>query len=130
VTALDYGETERTMILVAEDSHTVQAMVSSRLERSGYDVLATDNGSDALRLAQEHRPALVILDIEMPGMTGVEVTRRLRADDGTRGIPVILLTSRDQDADVAAGYAAGASEYITKPFSPQELQSRVESLLA
>jgi CheY-like chemotaxis protein len=130
VTALDYGETERTMILVAEDSHTVQAMVSSRLERSGYDVLATDNGSDALRLAQEHRPALVILDIEMPGMTGVEVTRRLRADDGTRGIPVILLTSRDQDADIAAGYAAGASEYITKPFSPQELQSRVESLLA
>jgi DNA-binding response OmpR family regulator len=130
VTVLDYGETQRTVILVAEDSHTVQAMVSSRLERSGYDVLATDNGSDALRLAQERRPALVILDIEMPGMTGVEVTRRLRADDGTRGIPVILLTSRDGEADVAAGYAAGASDYITKPFSPQELQLRVESLLA
>jgi two-component system, OmpR family, phosphate regulon response regulator PhoB len=129
MTGLDYGDTERPVILVAEDSHTVQAMVSSRLERSGYDVLATDNGSDALRLAQERRPALVILDVEMPGMTGVEVTRMLRAENGTRDIPIILLTAFGEETDVAAGYAAGANDYITKPFSPQELQSRVLSLL-
>lgn len=129
MSALDYDDTERPVILVAEDSHTVQAMVSSRLERSGYDVLSTDNGSDALRLAQERRPALVILDVEMPGMSGVEVTRLLRADEGTRDIPVILLTALDGETQAAAGYAAGANDYITKPFSPQELQSRVESLL-
>lgn len=125
----DYLADERILILIAEDSHTIQAMVTSRLERSGYDVLAVDNGDEALRLARERRPALAVLDVEMPGLSGIEVTRRLRADEETRNLPVILLTARDNDADVEAGYEAGASDYITKPFSPQELQSRVKGLL-
>jgi DNA-binding response OmpR family regulator len=129
VTAGDYLQDGQTLILLAEDSRTVQAMVSSRLERSGYDVLVTDNGNDALRLARERLPALAVLDVEMPGLTGLEVTRLLRADDATRDIPVILLTALDGDAAVTEGYEAGANDYITKPFSPQELQSRVKSLL-
>jgi DNA-binding response OmpR family regulator len=125
----DYLDAERILILLAEDSHTIQAMVSSRLERSGYDVLAVDNGNEALRLARERRPALAVLDVEMPGLSGIEITRELRADAELRDLPVILLTARDNEADVAAGYEAGANDYITKPFSPQELQSRVKGLL-
>ena len=125
----DYLQDDQTLILLAEDSPSVQAMVSFRLERSGYDVLVTDNGEDALRLARERLPALAVLDVEMPGLSGLEVTRRLRADDQTRDIPVILLTSLDGDLAVAEGYEAGANDYVTKPFSPQELQTRVKGLL-
>ena len=125
----DYIRDDQTLILLAEDSPSVQAMVSFRLERSGYDVLVTDNGEDALRLARERLPALAVLDVEMPGLSGLEVTRRLRAEDQTRHIPVILLTSLDGDLAVAEGYEAGANDYVTKPFSPQELQTRVKGLL-
>lgn len=125
----DYLQDDQTLILLAEDSPSVQAMVSFRLERSGYDVLVTDNGEDALRLARERLPALAVLDVEMPGLSGLEVTRRLRAEEQTRDIPVILLTSLDGELAVAEGYEAGANDYVTKPFSPQELQTRVKDLL-
>ena len=104
-------------------------MVGSRLERSGYEVLTAANGKSALQLAEERRPALIVLDVEMPGLDGYEVTRRLRAGDATRAIPIVLLTSHDTEAEVAAGYEAGATEYITKPFSPQELEASIERLL-
>ncbi|HYP22778.1 MAG TPA: response regulator, partial [Actinomycetota bacterium] len=129
LTAGDYLQDDQTLILLAEDSPSVQAMVSFRLERSGYDVLVTDNGDDALRLARERLPALAVLDVEMPGLSGLEVTRRLRAEDQTRDMPVILLTSLDGELAVAEGYEAGANDYVTKPFSPQELQTRVKGLL-
>ena len=125
----DHLQDDQTLILLAEDSPSVQAMVSFRLERSGYSVLVTDNGEDALRLARERLPALAVLDVDMPGLSGLEVTRRLRADDQTRDMPVILLTSLDGDLAVAEGYEAGANDYVTKPFSPQELQTRVKGLL-
>jgi two-component system alkaline phosphatase synthesis response regulator PhoP len=104
-------------------------MVSSRLERSGYEIITAANGEDALTLAHERRPVLVILDVEMPKLDGLEVTRRLRANDATRETPVILLTSHSDEASVAVGYEAGATDYIKKPFSPQELEARVELIL-
>lgn len=104
-------------------------MVASRLERSGYEVLTTTNGDDALQLVQERDPALVILDVEMPKLDGYEVTRRLRADEATNGVPIILLTAHDDEAAKTAGYDAGATDYITKPFSPQELEAAVERIL-
>ena len=104
-------------------------MVASRLERSGYEVLTTANGEEALQLAQERDPALVILDVEMPKLDGYEVTRRLRANETTSALPIILLTSHDDEAALATGYEAGATEYITKPFSPQELEAAVERIL-
>ena len=117
------------LILIADDSRTIVSMVGSRLERSGYEVLTAANGESALQLAEERRPALIVLDVEMPGLDGYEVTRRLRAGDATRTIPIVLLTSHDTEAEVAAGYEAGATEYITKPFSPQELEAVIERLL-
>jgi CheY-like chemotaxis protein len=124
-----YSENPTPLILVADDSRTILSMVSSRLERSGYEILTTDNGEDALRLAAEPHPVLVILDVEMPQLDGFEVTRRLRADEATREIPIVLLTGRDEDGAVEEGRAAGATAYVTKPFSPQELVGRVEEIL-
>jgi two-component system alkaline phosphatase synthesis response regulator PhoP len=104
-------------------------MVGSRLERSGYEVVTAANGEDALQLAEERQPALVVLDVEMPRLDGYEVTRRLRANEATSAIPVVLLTSHDDEAARAAGYEAGATDYVTKPFSPQELEARIEAIL-
>jgi CheY-like chemotaxis protein len=117
------------LVLVADDSRTILSMVSSRLERAGYEVLAVSNGDEALALAEQRVPALVVLDVEMPALDGLEVTRRLRANPATREIPIVLLTGQDAAADVEAGRAAGATAYITKPFSPQELEARIEAIL-
>jgi two-component system alkaline phosphatase synthesis response regulator PhoP len=116
-------------ILCADDSMTILAMVSSRLTRAGYDIVTASRGDDALRLAQENRPRLVLLDVEMPGLDGVEVTRRIRADEALAGIFVVLLTSLSEEREIATGKAAGADAYLTKPFSPQDLQTQVEQLI-
>lgn len=118
---------DHPLILVADDSVTIRTMVASRLERSGYDVELATNGDEAVEFASRLRPDLYIFDVEMPGKTGLEVTQQLRAEGDT--VPVILLTSLDNPDDIAAGRAAGADEYITKPFSPQDLYLLVSSLL-
>lgn len=117
-------------ILVADDDPDILGLVTIRLERDGYDILTASCGTDALTLARDHRPALAVLDVSMPGMTGLEVTRELRADEATAAIPVILLTARVQEADIAAGLASGANAYLKKPFRPQDLRERVAALLA
>ena len=117
------------LVLVADDDEDIRALVTFRLERAGYTVVEAGDGDEALRLALEHAPDLAVLDVMMPRLTGDEVTRRLRANDETSSIPVILLTARVQDADVARGFAAGADDYVEKPFSPQELGARVQAIL-
>jgi len=116
-------------IVVADDSMTILAMTSSRLERAGYDIVTATRGDEALRLVQENHPRLVLLDVEMPGLDGVEVTRRIRADETLAGTLIVLLTSLSQESEIAAGMAAGADAYLTKPFSPQDLQAQVEKLI-
>ena len=116
-------------IVVADDSMTILAMTSSRLERAGYDIVTATRGDDALRLVQETRPRLALLDVEMPGLDGVEVTRQIRADEALAGIFIVLLTSLSQESEVATGIAAGADAYLTKPFSPQDLQTQVVALI-
>jgi two-component system, OmpR family, alkaline phosphatase synthesis response regulator PhoP len=116
-------------IVVADDSMTILAMTSSRLERAGYDIVTATRGDDALRLVQETRPRLVLLDVEMPGLDGVEVARRIRADESLAGTFIVLLTSLSQESDIETGMAAGADAYLTKPFSPQDLQTQVEKLI-
>jgi len=103
--------------------------VSFRLERAGYEVVQATDGEEALRAATERRPALAVLDVMMPKLDGYEVTRRMRADEQTKRIPVILLTARVQEADIARGFEAGADDYIRKPFSPPELRARVQAIL-
>jgi DNA-binding response OmpR family regulator len=107
----------------------VLELVTFRLERSGYTVLQAHDGEEAWELARDARPDLAVLDVLMPKLDGFELTRRIRADEATRRIPIILLTARAQDADVQQGFDAGADDYIRKPFSPQELRARVQAIL-
>lgn len=120
---------DKKTVLVADDDVDVLALVVRRLERDGYEVITASNGGDALRTAQERIPDLAVLDVMMPQLTGYEVTEHLRKDPATERIPVILLTARVQEADVSRGFAAGADDYIKKPFSPQELRSRIQAVL-
>jgi DNA-binding response OmpR family regulator len=120
---------ERPLILVADDDPDILALVSFRLERAGYDVVAATNGEEAVNIAIARRPDLAILDVMMPRLDGYEATRRLRQQEGTRRIPVILLTARVQEDDVARGFDAGVDDYVKKPFSPQELGARVQAVL-
>jgi two-component system, OmpR family, phosphate regulon response regulator PhoB len=120
---------ESGTILVADDSMTIVAMVSSRLTRAGYNVVTTTRGDDALRLVQEGRPRLVLLDVEMPGLDGIEVLTRIRADEALAGTLIVLLSGRSEPSEIESGMAAGADAYLTKPFSPQDLQATVEQLV-
>ena len=118
------------LILVADDDEVIIGLVVYRLEHSGYRVITAGDGEEALRLALAERPALAVIDVMMPKLDGFEVTRRIRDNDETKDMPVIMLTARVQEADVERGFAAGADDYLKKPFSPQELRSRVQALLA
>lgn len=117
------------VIVAADDDQDILRLIAFRLERSGYRVIVAHDGEEALQAVREHVPALAVLDVRMPKMDGYEVTRAIRADEATRDIPVILLTARVQDADVQRGFEAGADDYVRKPFSPQELRSRVQAIL-
>jgi DNA-binding response OmpR family regulator len=120
---------EPTLVLVADDNDDILALVSFRLERAGYTVIQARDGEEALRMAGEHRPQLAILDLMMPRLDGYEVTRGIRRDPAIADMPVMLLTARSQEADVARGFDVGADDYVRKPFSPQELLSRVQAIL-
>ena len=119
-----------TAILVADDDMDIRDLVAFKLEQAGFDVTAVDNGLAALTAARLEPPDLVVLDVMMPGMSGIDVCRELRNDRSTAGLPIILLTARAQEGDVEVGFGAGADDYIVKPFSPRELVTRVEAVLA
>lgn len=119
----------RPVVLVAEDDEDILEMVVFDLEDEGYEVLTARDGDAAIALALERRPDLVLLDVAMPGLDGYEVTRRLRAEKSTSGTPVVLLTARAQVRDVILGFEAGANDYVTKPFRPEELRTRLQAAL-
>lgn len=118
------------LILVADDDEDILNLVCLRLEQVGYDVARARNGAEAVRLAGERRPSLCVFDVQMPEMTGYEAIKEMRADEGLRTVPIILLTASVQERDMARGYDAGADDYMRKPFNPRELQARIEKLLA
>jgi DNA-binding response OmpR family regulator len=120
---------EQPLILAADDDEDILGLVSFRLERAGYTVIVARDGEEALELAVKERPDLAVLDVMMPKLDGFEVTRRLRAEEATNRMPIILLTAKAQDADVQQGFDAGADDYIRKPFSPDELRVRVQAIL-
>jgi DNA-binding response OmpR family regulator len=119
----------RQTVLIADDDPDIQNLVALRLERSGFEVIRASDGRQALDLALRESPDLAVLDVTMPKLDGCEVTRFLRACPETADMPIILLTARVQEDDAEAGLAAGATEYMKKPFSPQELGARVASIL-
>ncbi|GII24548.1 response regulator transcription factor [Planosporangium mesophilum] len=119
-----------TAILIADDDPDIRDLIAFKLEQAGYDVIAVDNGLAALSAARETPPDLAVLDVMMPGMSGIDVCRELRGNAPTATLPIILLTARAQEGDVEVGFGAGADDYVVKPFSPRELVSRVEAVLA
>jgi DNA-binding response OmpR family regulator len=120
---------EQPVVLAADDDEDILALVAFRLERSGYTVIQARDGQEAFELARSEKPDLAVLDVMMPKLDGFELTRRLRAEEATSRMPIILLTARAQDTDVAQGFDAGADDYLRKPFSPQELRTRVQAIL-
>ena len=115
-----------TTVLVVEDDTTVAEVVTRYLERDGFDVVAVASGEEALRSARVAWPDLVVLDLMLPGMSGLELLRRLRAE---ARVPVIVLTARGGESDRVVGLDLGADDYVAKPFSPGELAARVKSVL-
>lgn len=119
----------RSLVLIADDDGDILSLVKAVLERSGHEVVAASDGAEALASVRARKPDLVVLDIAMPEVDGLEVLRRLRADPTTSELPVVLLSARAQEADVQRGFAIGASAYLKKPFSPRELSEHVAELL-
>ena len=120
----------RARLLLADDDRDIRDLVAFKLEQAGFEVRAVDDGLQALEAALADAPDLLVLDVMMPGLSGVDVTRELRADPRTADVPIILLTARAQESDVETGFAVGADDYVVKPFSPRELVSRVNAVLA
>jgi two-component system, OmpR family, response regulator ResD len=121
----------RGSVLVVDDEPTITEVVSRYLERAGYDTRIAADGREALRLAGDERPDLIVLDLMLPGMDGLEVMRRLRqpAAGGDRRVSVILLTAKGEATDRVIGLRLGADDYVVKPFSPAELVARVDAVL-
>jgi DNA-binding response OmpR family regulator len=119
----------RHLVLVADDDEDILLLLTFRLERAGYEIVQARSGDEALRLALELVPALAVLDVMMPGLDGFEVTRELRRNPATSMTPVILLTAKAQATDVDGGMAAGADDYVKKPFDARDLTERVDRLL-
>ncbi len=117
-------------ILVAEDDPGSSKLLDFRLKSLGHDIIFVMDGGEALKTATKEKPDLILLDIMMPVMNGFQVLRKLKSQEETKNIPVIMLTSKVQEKDVVCGLEAGAEDYITKPFSFAELNARVNRALA
>ena len=116
-------------ILAVDDEEDILELVSYNLAREGYHVLTTDSGEKALNIARKESPDLIVLDMMLPGIDGLEVTKSLKNDKRTAEIPIIMLTAKGEEADVVTGLELGADDYVTKPFSPRVLVARVKAVL-
>jgi phosphate regulon transcriptional regulator PhoB len=116
-------------ILVVEDEQDVAELLRYHFTKEGYDVVVAGNGTDAVKRARDVRPELILLDIMVPQLNGWEVCRRLKAEEETRAIPIIMVTGRVEEGDKVLGFELGADDYVTKPFSPRELVARVRAVV-
>ena len=118
-------------LLVADDLVPIRQMVRITLSTQGWTIVEAKNGNEALELVRSEKPDLVLLDVDMgPGPNGFDVCRQIEADDATKDIPVVMLTAHESDSDRAIGFAAGATQYLTKPFGPLELIDTIRGILA
>jgi two-component system response regulator MtrA len=118
-----------TVVLVVDDDPVILKLLTVNFELEGYEVLTATQGAEAVDVAREHRPHVVVSDIMMPVMSGIDLVTTMKADAELAAIPVILLSAKAQAADIRAGLEAGADDYVTKPFEPLDLVSRVEAAL-
>src|SRR5262245_23765096 len=119
----------RTRVLVVDDEPDLLELVHYNLTRAGYDVACVMSGAEALSHAQLHPPDLILLDVLLPDVDGLEVCKALRRHPQTERIPIVMLTARSEDADIVAGLELGADDYLTKPFSPRVLLARIKAVL-
>jgi DNA-binding response OmpR family regulator len=117
------------IVVIADDESSIRLLVHATIESDDFVVMEASNGAEAWALIQQHKPGLVLLDVQMPGRSGLEVLRLIKADPNLKATRVILLTSKAQETDVEVGLMAGADFYLTKPFSPLDLLTRVEEAL-
>jgi len=115
--------------MVVEDEQDLQDLLRYNLTREGMEVLCTDSGERALELARQKLPDLILLDLMLPGVDGLNVCRTLKNEPATAGIPVVMLTAKGEEADIVVGLELGADDYITKPFSPRILMARIKAVL-
>lgn len=116
-------------ILIADDDDDIRQLIAFTLRTRGYAVVEASDGESALALTRREQPALVILDVMMPAMTGIEVARKLVADAKTARIPIVLLSAKGQKSEIEEGLSSGAQEYLVKPFAPRELAAKVAEIL-
>lgn len=119
----------REKVLVVEDEEDILELIRYNLAKEGYVVTGVTTGEDALNVARNAAPDLVLLDIMLPGLDGLEVCRRLKADGRVQHIPVIMLTAKGEESDIVVGLELGATDYVTKPFSPRVLVARIRAVL-
>lgn len=118
-----------SLILIAEDEPAQTEVLRYNLDKAGYEVISAADGEEALLLAEERQPALILLDWMMPQLSGIEVCRRLREKKSTHDIPIIMITARGEEADRVRGLESGADDYVVKPYSPNEMVARVKAVL-
>jgi DNA-binding response OmpR family regulator len=124
------GAYDMAKLLIADDLVPIRQMVRITLSTQGWTILEAENGQKALELARSEHPDLMLLDVDMgSGPNGFDVCRELKASDDTKGIPIVMLTAHDSESDRAVGFAAGAAEYLTKPFGPLELIDTIRTIL-
>jgi CheY-like chemotaxis protein len=117
-------------ILIAEDERDIRDLITFTLGFAGFEVLAAANGEEALNLARQNIPDLILMDVRMPRMTGYEACAAMKADPKLKDIPVVFLSAKGQDAEIQTGLQAGAVDYLLKPFAPDQLTERVQAVLA
>lgn len=117
-------------ILIAEDERDIRELITFTLRYAGHEVHQATNGEEALNLAKEVVPELILMDVRMPKMTGYEACRHMKADDKLKNIPVVFLSAKGQETEIQTGLEVGATDYILKPFAPDQLIKRVSEILA
>jgi len=117
-------------ILIAEDERDIRDLITFTLGFAGFDVVAAANGEEAVNLARQEIPDLILMDVRMPRMTGYEACALMKADAKLKDIPVIFLSAKGQDSEIQAGLQAGATDYLLKPFAPDQLTERIQAVLA
>jgi DNA-binding response OmpR family regulator len=117
-------------ILVADDEQDIRELVAYRLSRAGYTIIEARDGQEALELAADQAPDMAVLDVMMPRLNGFDLTERLRHTPATQRLPILLMSASVQEVDISRGFAAGADGYLTKPFTPDQLLTRVRDVLS
>jgi CheY-like chemotaxis protein len=127
---MKHNEDSMAKILIAEDERDIRDLVAFTLRFAGYEVFTAANGEEAVELAPNVNPDLILMDVRMPRMTGYEACRIMKLDPGLKDIPIVFLSAKGQETEIQQGLDAGAEEYLLKPFAPDQLTSHVKTILA